>query len=123
MITKFFNYKTDIGFLTISETDGKITELTFGKEDRLDSIKEETNLIFKTLSQIEEYLKGNRKRFDIPLSLSGTEFQLKVWKALQEIPYGETRSYKEIAQMIGNPRGCRAVGNANNKNPISIIVP
>lgn len=123
MVTKFFNYKTDIGFITISEKDGEIAELIFGKKDRPNSIKKETEIIFKTLFQIKEYLNGNRKTFDIPFSLSGTEFQLKVWNALQKIPYGETRSYKEIAQIIGNPKGYRAVGNANNKNPVSIIIP
>lgn len=78
------------------------------------------NLIQK---QFTEYEKGIRKVFDLPLNLKGTEFQKKVWNALLEIPYGETRSYQEIAIQIGNPKAVRAVGGACNRNPIGIIVP
>ena len=70
-----------------------------------------------------EYLNGKRKSFDIKYEINGTEFQKKVWKELTDIPYGETRSYKEIAVAVGNPKASRAVGMANNKNPIAIIVP
>ena len=73
--------------------------------------------------QLDEYFAGSRKEFDIPLKLYGTEFQIKVWKALEVIPYGETKSYKDIAICIDNPKGCRAVGLANNRNPIPIIIP
>ena len=73
--------------------------------------------------QLTEYEKGSRKVFDLPLHLKGTEFQLKVWNALLEIPYGETRSYQQIAQRIGQPKALRAVGGACNRNPIGIIVP
>ncbi len=73
--------------------------------------------------QLNEYFRGERKTFDLPLALCGTPFQLKVWEALQTIPYGDTRSYKEIAIQVGSPKGCRAVGMANNKNPIPIIIP
>lgn len=73
--------------------------------------------------QLEEYFQGNRKTFDVPVHMKGTPFQQSVWNALREIPYGETRSYKEIAQAIGNPKACRAVGMANNRNQILIIVP
>ena len=68
-------------------------------------------------------MDGKRKSFDLPLKPEGTEFQKKVWNALLDIPYGETRSYKDIAVAIGNPKACRAVGMANNRNPISIIIP
>jgi len=77
----------------------------------------------KATRQLEEYFSGKRKKFDLPLDPHGTKFQSSVWKALLEIPYGETRSYKQIAQMIDNPKACRAVGLANNKNPIWIIIP
>ncbi|MDY5730130.1 MAG: methylated-DNA--[protein]-cysteine S-methyltransferase [Eubacteriales bacterium] len=77
----------------------------------------------RVFTQLSEYLQGKRKHFSVPIALQGTEFQQKVWTALQAIPYGETRSYKEIAQAIGKPLACRAVGHANNQNPISIIVP
>ncbi|NLY70869.1 MAG: methylated-DNA--[protein]-cysteine S-methyltransferase [Clostridiales bacterium] len=83
----------------------------------------ETDLLREASKQLDEYFMGNRFKFDLPLFLSGTEFQLKVWKALESIPYGETRSYKQIAEAIGNPKACRAVGMANNRNPISIIIP
>lgn len=74
-------------------------------------------------SQFTEYEKGARKSFDLPLHIIGTEFQKKVWAALLEIPYGETRSYQEIAIRIGNPKAVRAVGGACNRNPIGIIIP
>ncbi|MBE6050453.1 MAG: methylated-DNA--[protein]-cysteine S-methyltransferase [Clostridium sp.] len=75
------------------------------------------------MKQISEYLEGNRKEFDFPIYLEGTEFQKKVWDTLRKIPYGETRSYKDIAIMVGNEKASRAVGGANNKNPIIIAVP
>jgi methylated-DNA-[protein]-cysteine S-methyltransferase len=77
----------------------------------------------KAAKQLEEYFSGKRKQFDLPLRPSGTAFQQNVWKALISIPYGETRSYKQVAQMVGNPDASRAVGMANNRNPIVIIVP
>lgn len=73
--------------------------------------------------ELTEYLEGKRREFTIPLEPRGTDFQKKVWKALLSIPYGETRSYREIAEFIGNEKACRAVGMANNKNPFMIVVP
>ena len=73
--------------------------------------------------QLEGYFLGKLKSFDLKLASNGTDFQKAVWKALCEIPYGETRTYKDIAVSIGNPKACRAVGLANNRNPIAIIVP
>lgn len=81
-------------------------------------------LFFSSIvEQIKEFLEGKRKRFDVELNLQGTEFQQKVWNALCDIPYGETRNYKEIAEAIGNPKASRAVGMANSKNPLTLIVP
>jgi len=77
----------------------------------------------ETARQLEAYFSGKLKSFEIKLSPEGTEFQKSVWKALCEIPYGETRTYKDIALSIGNPKAYRAVGLANNRNPIAIIVP
>ena len=74
-------------------------------------------------SQLAEYFAGSRTTFDLPLAPHGNEFQLKVWAALQTIPYGETASYGKIARQIGHPDGARAVGAANGQNPISVIVP
>ena len=79
-----------------------------------------TDLVFQ---QVTEYLNGQRREFDFPYTLRGTPFQQKVWRALCAIPYGETRTYGEIAASVGNPRACRAVGMANHKNPIFIAVP
>ena len=73
--------------------------------------------------QLREYLRGERKMFDLPLAPEGTVFQKAVWSALQEIPYGQTRSYGEIAAQIGRPKACRAVGMANHCNPIPIFIP
>jgi O-6-methylguanine DNA methyltransferase len=77
----------------------------------------------ETVLQLQEYFRGERKQFQMTLDLRGTPFQQRVWKALREIPYGETRSYGEIAVAVGNPHAVRAVGQANGKNPIPIIVP
>lgn len=77
----------------------------------------------KAYVQLKEYFEGKRQKFELPIKLEGTEFQVKVWKALAEIPYGETISYGELADRIGNPKAARAVGGANNKNPIMIVIP
>lgn len=75
------------------------------------------------ISQIQNYLTGRQKTFDFPISPQGTDFQKTVWKALTRIPYGETRSYKDIAAMIGKPKACRAVGAANHNNPLPFVIP
>jgi methylated-DNA-[protein]-cysteine S-methyltransferase len=80
-------------------------------------------ILVRAARQLEEYFAGTRKRFDLPLDFAGTEFQKKVWEALLTIPYGETRSYRQIAEQIGQPAAVRAVGAANGRNPISIVAP
>jgi len=80
-------------------------------------------LVAEALRQLGQYFAGRRREFDLPLEPRGTAFQLRVWRALQAIPYGETRSYAEIARAVGSPRGFRAVGAANGQNPIAIVVP
>jgi len=109
--------------MTIEESDHCITYVHFGEVKRQDSTIIETDLLKKAGQQIKEYFEGTRLSFDLPLKMEGTEFQIKVWNALLQIPFGETRSYKQIAEAVGNPLGSRAIGNANNKNKISIIVP
>ncbi len=74
-------------------------------------------------AELEEYFAGRRRRFDLPLDLRGTPFQKRCWQALLDIPYGETRTYAEIARAVGSPRAFRAVGMANHSNPIAIVVP
>lgn len=120
-MVKKYVYNTIIGPIEIVEEDAYIVRLDFRIDEKIDT--EETSLIKETYKQIEEYLLGNRKKFIVPIKLKGTEFQKKVWNALLEIPYGETMSYKKIAEKIGNPKACRAVGMANHNNPIAIIVP
>ncbi len=80
-------------------------------------------LLASAVSQLREYFAGQRQRFELPLDPQGTDFQRKVWKALEEIPYGETRNYREIAEAVGTPRAVRAVGAANGRNPLPILVP
>ena len=82
-----------------------------------------SQILDKTEKQIREYLRGQRTTFDIPLKLEGTDFQKRVWAELEKIPYGQTKSYKQIASALNDPKACRAVGTANGKNPISLIVP
>ena len=120
-----YYYQTKIGKLGIAEVAGEITHILFENSTKVpnDYQLQETALLKKAALELEEYLLGHRKSFDLPLNPQGTPFQIKVWEALQAIPYGETRSYKEIAEAVGSPRGFRAVGLANNKNPIMIIIP
>ncbi|MCD8015323.1 MAG: methylated-DNA--[protein]-cysteine S-methyltransferase [Lachnospiraceae bacterium] len=73
--------------------------------------------------QVQEFLAGKRRNFDVKYCLNGTDFQMKVWAALRQIPYGETRSYKQIAEALGQPKAVRAVGMANNKNPLMLLIP
>lgn len=121
METVFF-YDTPVGKLCIGEENDSITRVTWSKVPE-EYIQEETELILNCKIQLEEYFAGKRKNFDLPLAPKGTDFQKRVWKALTDIPYGETRTYGEIAAAVGNPKAARAVGMANNKNPIGIIVP
>ncbi len=122
---RLFFYDTEIGRLGIREDGENITHIYFSSKDinKDEIIIEESNLTKIAYIQIKEYIHGQRKSFDLPLNPNGTEFQKKVWKALTEIPYGEIRSYKEIASSVGNEKASRAVGMANNKNPIPIIIP
>ena len=117
-----FFYETDIGTIGIRENGEFITNIYFSKINHNDN-EEESYLIKTAFQQIKEYLQGNRLGFDLNLKLEGTEFQKKVWNELLKIPYGETRTYKDIAIAIGNEKACRAIGMANNKNPIPIIIP
>jgi methylated-DNA-[protein]-cysteine S-methyltransferase len=87
------------------------------------AIEQRTQLLDNVASQLAEYFAGKRREFDLPLGPRGSGFQERVWRALVAIPFGETRSYGELARAIGRPAASRAVGSANSKNPISIIVP
>lgn len=115
-------YDTIFGIIKIRYTQDEITVIKPVKE-KTESKHAPTKLSDTAFAQLQEYFQGKRMIFDFPFKLSGTEFQKKVWTALCDIPYGETRSYKDIAKAVGNPKASRAVGMANNKNPISIVVP
>ena len=118
-----YYYNTPAGKLQIVADSEYITGITFCEKKMKSVVEKETPLIRKMYEQLEEYFDGQRKIFDIPVKATGTAFQKSVWEALQKIPYGETRSYKQIAEMIGKPAACRAVGMANNRNPVSIVIP
>ena len=120
-------FDTPIGELLLAGEGGALSMIGFPKgsmrrEPEADWIFNETQLA-DVSRQLCEYFSGERREFDLPLKLSGTEFQVSVLEALQDIPYGETTSYGEIAKRIGRPKAVRAVGAANGRNPIPIIVP
>lgn len=116
--------ETPVGVLELVEDGKGILSLSFGPSTAAEKIPEEdTPLLVEAKKQLGEYFSGHRKEFDLPLSLHGTEFQMRDWQALLAIPYGETRSYGDIAKMIGCPKGSRAVGMANRCNPVAIIIP
>lgn len=126
-----FYFDSPIGRLCLEEENKKITGIYVTEEGSIEdsSIKTDTynkpatELLKKAYTQLQEYFDGTRKTFDLPLEFHGTDFQIKVWEALQTIPYGQTCSYQDIATKIGNPKAVRAVGGANNKNRIMIVVP
>ena len=120
-MTYQYSYETMLGSVTLVEEDGAL--LAISTHRSWEGIVQETPLIKEAYHQLIEYLQGNRKTFHLPLRMKGTDFQVTVWKALCDIPYGETRSYKQIAEAIGNPKAVRAVGLANNKNPLLVVVP
>ena len=116
----------DMGFIKIglTEEDGAITRLTFAsKEEVIEGAAAETTLLHGAALQLEQYFSGRRKEFFLPLEPQGTPFMRQVWQALETIPYGETRTYKDIAIQIGHEKAYRAVGLANNRNPLPILIP
>jgi len=116
-----WTYQTRIGDITIGANDNGITYLK--THDTYFGESCETDLIREAYLQLDEYLDGKRRDFNLPLEPQGTDFQRHIWKVLCEIPYGETITYKELAEMIRNPKAIRAAGGANGKNPIYIIIP
>jgi len=134
--------KCALGYWEIQEENGEITALDFvgdfepdfqpdlegtipadlGGQKKGQTV-DNKSIMNEAKKQLEEYFNGERKDFSLPIRLEGTPFQKKVWQALQEIPYGTTKSYQEVATIVGNKNSVRAVGGANHHNPISIIVP
>lgn len=116
--------ETSIGKIGIAEKDGFITHLFLPTDNVPQDIElGETPLLKQAFEQLELYLSGQLKKFNLSLKPEGTTFMKSVWENLLNVPYGQTASYKDIAIAIGNPRGCRAVGLANNRNPIPIFIP
>ena len=115
-------YRSEIGLLKIMGTEAGISYVGFVKEE-LDEYPETHPCLKECVEQLDEYFNGNRKDFSIKLQPQGTKFQKCVWDQLIKIPYGETVSYKNIAEAVGNKKAVRAVGNANGKNDIVIIIP
>ena len=118
-----------VGALKLVAHDHALVAVMWDNEDhkrvRLAELIEDHQhpMLLRVKKQLEQYFAGQRQQFDLPLDFQGTDFQQQVWQALLTIPYGETRSYKDIAVQIGNEKAVRAVGAANGRNPISIIAP
>ena len=120
-------FDSPVGSLLLAGSSAGLKLVSFGTGNRARSVDPEwqvDNAAFaEVVDQLQSYFAGDRKNFELDLVLEGTDFQKKVWTALQEIPYGETISYKKLAETVGSPKGVRAVGAANGANPIPIIIP
>ena len=118
-----YYYKSPIGTIKLICSEEYLREMQF-VEEKGENPKIYSQIVSTCKEELDAYFAGKLEKFTIPLEfIRGTDFQRAVWKALQSIPYGETRSYKDIATVIGSPKAVRAVGGANNKNPIGIVIP
>jgi len=126
-MTHYCYCKTPIGKLLLTGERGLLERIYFPKTASQIVIEDGWELTEEpfadVLQQLNEYFAGRLQKFNVKMNLRGTDFQLRVWRELQQIPYGRTASYGEIAKRINSPKACRAVGGANNKNPVPIIVP
>src|SRR5262245_41185694 len=119
---RFAVMSSPVGPITLGSTDRGLSSVSFGTTIPPDGIVDENaNRVF--VNQLSEYFRGERTTFDFALDFEGTPFQMSVWRALLQIPYGETRSYGDIAKSIGKPGAARAVGMANHENPIAVVIP
>ena len=118
-----FIYNSQYGEILIEGNGESIIKIQLIDETTDTNNLYETQLIRLAYNQLMEYFGGKRQDFDFPIDPAGTEFQNRVWNAIVKVPYGQTRSYKDIAEFIENPKAYRAVGLANNKNPIQIVIP
>ena len=119
-MVQYATYSSPFGPIQIGHRDGMILSIRCGRSSaphQPSDASEQANI------QLQEYWSGKRKTFDLPIQLEGTPFQISVWKCLQTVPYGEVRTYRQIATAIGSEKACRAVGQAVNRNPIWIVVP
>ncbi|EEX94519.1 methylated-DNA--protein-cysteine methyltransferase [Vibrio orientalis CIP 102891 = ATCC 33934] len=127
-MNKFYTtYTSPLGVMTLQADDDGMLGAWFETQTTqpvtLGQYTESNLILMRTIKQLDEYFAGQRTEFDLPLAAKGTSFQMQVWQALTSIPHGQTWSYQDLANAIGNPKAVRAVGLANGKNPISIIVP
>lgn len=126
-MSEYYIFQSPIGCLKLCADGNHITGLSAQQEcaESVASQKfvQHSDLLYEAYTQLQEYFAGKRMQFELPVDNAGTDFQKRVWQELRQIPYGETRSYEEIATAIGSPRACRAVGQANSINPILIINP
>lgn len=116
-------FDTPLGPMALEEEEGAITRLWLPGQPVPPSPGRETPLLCRGRQELLEYLAGERRDFDLPLHPRGTPFQRRVWQVLGDIPYGQTRTYAQIARAVDSPRGFRAVGMANHRNPIPILIP
>ena len=122
--------ETEMGIIHIAADDSSLLAVSYGSNhweqycrQRGEIVHEGNDITRATTQQLQEYQEGKRRNFELPITFEGTDFQKRAWQGLLTIPYGETRSYSEQAALIGSPKAVRAVGSANGKNPIAIIVP
>ena len=126
MLVAELNYRllsTAIGALRLLSDGQALVRIEFENAHGYDGVERNDPVLDATAGQLLEYFDGLRRVFDLPVAHTGTEFQRRVWQALSSIPYGELRSYRDIAQQLGNPKAVRAVGTANGSNPVPIVVP
>lgn len=114
-------FETIIGYISVIEDNGYITDIIFGKID--DTNATSTPLLLQVKTQILEYLAGNRKVFDFPITFSASPFTESVWQGITQVPYGKTITYSQLASLVGNPQAQRAVGTACGKNRLTLIIP
>lgn len=127
MSHRYTHYLSPLGRITLQANQQGLLGLWFEthttQPKELGQYSPNDPILSQTINQLDEYFAKTRTQFDVPIAAVGTEFQQQVWRALMTIPYGETWSYQQLANAIGNPKAVRAVGLANGKNPISVIVP
>jgi methylated-DNA-[protein]-cysteine S-methyltransferase len=122
MTANYYSYcRSEIGLIEVGGTEGEILSVKFVERCRPECESHAT--VREGVRQIDEYMRGQRREFVLPLGLYGTDFQLRVWRQVLAVPYGQAATYQEIADAIGNPRAVRAVGAANGRNPLPLIVP
>ena len=122
-MTHYTYMESPVGQLLLAGDDDGLQRVGFVKQAETLPDAQPGSLLRNAVEQLKAYFAGDLRKFDLPLRMQGTPFQLAVWRALQDIPYGETISYGEMARRVGNPKGSRAVGLANGSNPIAIVVP